>query len=74
MLHGIEAFEEVRKKSALPWICDDVFFDFIVPLCAKESCKKCNRWVGDRHGTFACYMPTYTLCFNCRHKVIWPRI
>ena len=63
--------EEVRKATTPARICDDVFYDVIVPLLAKEFCRGCHVWIG-RKRVFACYMRDHALCFRCRHERRWP--
>ena len=73
--HAIDAFDAgVRTSPRLPYLCDDVFYMVIVPMCMRHSCVYCHRWVGTPRGLFACYRGDgSTLCFRCRHQSLWPR-
>lgn len=73
-MKAIQYFDEHVRKNK---ICDDVFYDVILPMCRRDCCRDCNRWVGSysktRNTYFACYFETYTLCLYCRHNKLWPR-
>ena len=62
----------VRNDASFPWICDDIFYDVIVPFCTRNNCKMCRKWVLNDGVMFACFRIDHTLCFWCRHRAKWP--
>lgn len=66
----ISVFEHFVRTHE--YVCDDVLYDVILPMCNKQRCMRCDKWVGSKK-IFACYLPRQTLCFLCRHKAKWPK-
>jgi len=71
-METIEYFNKnVRINKNYPYICDDVFINFILNPLKKDYCSKCYKW-HDQKKINISFFPSYSLCFYCRNKNNWP--